>query len=82
MGLSIECAVKISCTYYVGLKTVSVTSETCLPILDELLGAHVLSMSDVASSTCAPTVLVLLLLLSSDLALSSFLFLSPFYCNC
>ena len=47
-------------------------------ILNELLGTPVLSLSDVTSPTCAPIVPTLLLLFSSDLVLSSFLFLSPF----
>ena len=78
MGLSIECAAKIFCTYRVDLTTVLVMSGTCALILDELLGAPVLSLSDVASPTCAPVVPALLSLLSSDLVLSSLLLLSLF----
>ena len=58
-------------------KTVLLMAERCTLILDELLGAHVLSLSDVTSPTCASVVPTLLLLLSSDLVVSSFLFLSP-----
>lgn len=39
----------------------------------------VLSLSEIVSPTCAPAIPVLSSLLSSDLALSSFLFLFPFY---
>ena len=47
MGLSIEYTAKISRTYRVDGMVVLVTSETCAPIRDELLGAVVLSLSNV-----------------------------------
>ena len=52
-------------------------SEMCAPIVDELLGVTVLSLSNVASPTYAPTAPVVFFL-SSDLVLSSSLLLSHY----
>ena len=50
----------------------------CTPILDESLEVFGLSLSGVTSPSCTSAVPALLLPLSSDLMLLSFLFLSPF----
>lgn len=79
MRSSIRYAIKLSHAHCVDVTTVSVTSETCESILDALLEAPVLSLSNITSPTYSPAVPALLSLLSSDLRLLTFLFLSFFY---
>ena len=59
MGSSIRYAAKILCTYLVDMTVILVKSETCAPILDELLGARVFSADQFLGTVSAESSLPL-----------------------